>query len=118
MSKIRIGVIGLGFGRHHVRTLANMEDAQVVAVADRSPKLLGAPDVPGGIEAYAASYGARAYRDAMTFEKVSDILLSETGTKFDRRAVSALINFLENRDGKTKWAHYREKPKEAVEEDF
>lgn len=58
MSTIRIGVIGLKFGRHHVRTLANMEDAQVVAVADRS-------DVPGGLEAYAASYGATAYRDGI-----------------------------------------------------
>lgn len=66
--------------------------------------------------AFVGMVSARAYRDAMTFEKVSDILLSETGSKFDRRAVSALINFLENRDGKTKWAHYREKPKEAVEE--
>ena len=59
MSKIRIGVIGLGFGQNHVRTLANMEDAQLVAVADRHP------NVPGGIEAYAASYGARAYRDGI-----------------------------------------------------
>ena len=59
MSKIRIGVIGLGFGRHHVRTLANMPDAQLVAVADRSP------DLPGGLEGFAAAYGAAAYRDAL-----------------------------------------------------
>ncbi len=56
----------------------------------------------------------RAYRDAMTFEKVSDILLQESGSKFDRKAVSALINFLENRGGTERWAHYREKPKEAA----
>ena len=60
--------------------------------------------------AFVGMVSARAYRDAMTFEKVSDILLSETGTKFDRKSVSALINFLENRDGKEKWAHYRERP--------
>ena len=65
--------------------------------------------------AFVGMVSARAYRDAMTFEKVSDILLSQTGTKFDRRAVSALINYLENRDGKVKWAHYREKPQEATE---
>ena len=60
--------------------------------------------------AFVGMVSARAYRDAMTFEKVSDILLSETGTKFDRKAVSALINFLENREGKEKWSHYRERP--------
>ena len=60
--------------------------------------------------AFVGMASARAYRDAMTFEKVSDILLSETGVKFDRRPVSALINFLENRGGKNKWAHYRERP--------
>ena len=60
--------------------------------------------------AFVGMVSARAYRDAMTFEKVSDILLSDTGSKFDRKPVSALINFLENRDGKEKWAHYRERP--------
>ncbi len=59
MDATRIGVVGLNFGRHHVRTLANMEQADVVAVADRHP------DVPGGLEAYAAGYGARAYRDGV-----------------------------------------------------
>jgi HD-GYP domain-containing protein (c-di-GMP phosphodiesterase class II) len=63
--------------------------------------------------AFVGMVSARAYRDAMTFEKVSDILLSDTGTKFDRKPVSALINFLENRDGKVKWAHYRERPHET-----
>jgi predicted dehydrogenase len=59
MDKIRIGVIGLKFGQHHVRTLANMEDAHLVAMADN------APDVPGGLETYAAHYGATAYRDGL-----------------------------------------------------
>lgn len=63
--------------------------------------------------AFVGMVSARAYRDAMTFEKVSDILLSDTGSKFDRKPVSALINFLENRDGKAKWAHYRERPHET-----
>jgi myo-inositol 2-dehydrogenase/D-chiro-inositol 1-dehydrogenase len=62
MEKLRIGVIGLKFGRQHVRTLANMDDAQLVAVADRNPVLHGAP---GGLEVYAASYGARAYHDGI-----------------------------------------------------
>ncbi|MBL4748928.1 MAG: PAS domain-containing protein [Magnetovibrio sp.] len=62
--------------------------------------------------AFVGMVSARAYRDAMPFEKVSDILLSDTGTKFDRKPVSALINVLENRDGKNVWAHFRERPTE------
>ncbi|NJN82713.1 MAG: Gfo/Idh/MocA family oxidoreductase [Caldilineaceae bacterium] len=58
MDRIRIGVIGLRFGQQHVRTLVNMPDAHLVAVADRNPA------VPGGLESYAASYGVSAYRDA------------------------------------------------------
>jgi predicted dehydrogenase len=65
VEKLRIGVIGLGFGKHHVRTLANMEDAQLAAVADRNPTKRGAAEVPGGLETYAASYGATAYRDGI-----------------------------------------------------
>ena len=67
--------------------------------------------------AFVGMVSARAYRDAMSFEKVSDILLSDTGSKFDRKPVSALINFLENRDGKEKWAHYRERPEATPDED-
>jgi len=59
MDKIKIGVIGLGFGQQHVRTLANMPEAELVAVADRNP------DLPGGLEGYAAAYGAAAYRDGV-----------------------------------------------------
>ncbi|MBN1580831.1 MAG: Gfo/Idh/MocA family oxidoreductase [Anaerolineae bacterium] len=58
-KKIRIGVVGLGFGQHHVRTLANMDEARLVAVADRHP------DVPGGLDGYARQYGAKAYQDGI-----------------------------------------------------
>ena len=59
MDQIRIGVIGLGFGHQHVRTLANMEEAQLVAMADMNPQ------IAGGLEAYAAKYGAKAYLDGI-----------------------------------------------------
>ena len=58
-NTIRIGVIGLGFGQHHVRTLANMADAELVAVADLNPQ------AAGGLEAFAAKYGAKAYLDGL-----------------------------------------------------
>jgi len=52
----------------------------------------------------------RAYRAAMPFRKAADILTSESDTKFDRRPVSGLVNYLENRGGMRRWAHFREKP--------
>ena len=67
MDKIRIGVVGLRFGQHHLRTLANMDEADLVAVADRSPKM------PGGLEAYAGQYGARAYRDGVEMIEGADL---------------------------------------------
>jgi predicted dehydrogenase len=58
MDEIRIGVVGLGFGQFHVHTLANMAGVRLTAVADLKAEF------PGGLEAYAARYGARAYRQA------------------------------------------------------
>lgn len=60
--------------------------------------------------AFVGMVSARAWRDAMPFEKAAGILLGDTGSKFDRRAVSALINYLENRGGREEWASFREKP--------
>jgi predicted dehydrogenase len=57
MDALRIAVIGLGFGRHHVHTLANMPEARIAAVADQN--------FLGDLAAYAARYGARAYRDGL-----------------------------------------------------
>ena len=52
----------------------------------------------------------RAYRGGMPFQKTADILMEESGTKLDRKAVTALVNFLENRGGMRRWAHYSEAP--------
>ena len=34
MNKIRVGVIGLGMGRHHVSSFQNHPNAEVIAIAD------------------------------------------------------------------------------------
>ena len=36
--------------------------------------------------------------------------MSEADAKFDRRAVSALINYIENRGGKDEWRHFADRP--------
>ena len=63
--------------------------------------------------AFVGMISPRAYRGAMTFEKVSRILLGESNSKFDRKPISALINFLDNRGGTEAWAHYRERSENA-----
>ena len=55
MDKIRFGVIGLKFGQYLVRTLAHLDNAQLVAVADRSTKFVS------GIETYAAQYAGQRH---------------------------------------------------------
>lgn len=40
MKKIRIGVVGLGMGRHHVKGFAQVPQAEVVAVCDANEELL------------------------------------------------------------------------------
>lgn len=52
---VRIGVIGLGFGEHHVRTLSNMGKFELVAVADFQSDRLNR---------IAEKYGCRAFDDA------------------------------------------------------
>lgn len=41
--------------------------------------------------------------------------MEETRSKFDRKAVTALVNFLENRDGSGRWAHFRRRPRTAAD---
>ncbi|NQV98795.1 MAG: hypothetical protein HQ483_03780 [Rhodospirillales bacterium] len=62
--------------------------------------------------AFVGMVSTRAYRGAMPFEKAASILLEDVATRYDRRPVSALLNFLDNRGGVKRWAHFRESPPE------
>lgn len=79
----------------------------------RGEDILFSARILGVVNAFVAMVSARAYRAPMTFEKASAILLQDAGTKFDRRPVSALINYLDNRGGAQRWSHFREKPAEG-----
>lgn len=56
--------------------------------------------------AFVAMISGRAYRKAMAFEEAADILLEQAGSKFDRRVVVALINYIENRGGGSRWSDF------------
>jgi len=46
----------------------------------------------------------RAFRQAMSIDSAIEILFKETGKAYDRRVVAALVNYLDNRDGRTQIA--------------
>ena len=60
--------------------------------------------------AFVGMVSPRAYRGGMPFKRAADILMGDTDKKLDRRAVTALVNYLENRGGMRRWAHYSEAP--------
>lgn len=53
---------------------------------------------------------ARAWRAGNSFDDAMDYLLAHTGRIYDRRAVAALANILDNRQGRQRWAEFGEMP--------
>jgi len=56
--------------------------------------------------AFVGMVSPRAYRSALDFDKATSILMEDAGTRYDRKPVSALINYLDNRGGREKWQHF------------
>ena len=81
-------------GTGHPKGLAGEDiliSARIVAVAN----------------ALVAIVSPRAGRDALSFDDAIAELMKQAGTLFDRRPVSPLVNVLENRGGRERWAHFR-----------
>jgi HD-GYP domain-containing protein (c-di-GMP phosphodiesterase class II)/flagellar basal body-associated protein FliL len=78
----------------------------------KGPQGLGGEDIllPARIVAVAAAFvDLTCPRDegaGLTLEEATARLLQESGTVYDRRVVSALLNHLENHGGAIKWAHF------------
>ncbi|MZR21995.1 PAS domain-containing protein [Sneathiella chungangensis] len=58
--------------------------------------------------AFVGMVSPRAYRGALGFSEAIKNLLDAADTRFDRRVVSALINYLENRGGRENWKYFSE----------
>ena len=56
--------------------------------------------------AFVGMVSARAYRQGMSFDEASKALVSGAGTAFDRRPVSALLQYLDIEGGRQRWAHF------------
>ncbi|MCC3304506.1 HD domain-containing phosphohydrolase [Sneathiella sp. HT1-7] len=68
------------------------EPARIIAVAN----------------AFVGMVSPRAYRSALSFSAAVKNLLEDADTRYDRRMVSALINYLENRGGRESWKYFSE----------
>lgn len=60
--------------------------------------------------AFVGMVSARAYRSPMSFDDAANALSDEAGTTFDRRPVAALVNYIDNRDGREQWANFSNPP--------
>ncbi|MBF0587849.1 MAG: PAS domain-containing protein [Magnetococcales bacterium] len=87
--------LGKALDGNDVRDMASEETlrpARIVAIANT----------------FVGMVSPRAYRNALSFEDAANRLLEQGGAQFDRKAVLALVHYLENRGGKEQWAHFRE----------
>lgn len=60
--------------------------------------------------AFVAMVSPRAYRPGVGFDVAVETILGQAGKVFDRRVVSALINYLDNRGGRQRWADFSRGP--------
>src|SRR3989304_8980272 len=60
--------------------------------------------------AFVAMVSPRAYRPGVGFDQAMETLTTQTGKAFDRRVVSALVNYLDNRGGRQRWADFARGP--------
>jgi len=56
--------------------------------------------------AFVAMVTERAHRPTLGFDKAVDVLNDGAGTLYDRSVVAALVQILENKGGRDRWAHF------------
>ena len=84
------------------------------------PKGLAGEDIEPGARvlsvanAFVGIVSARAHRESLGFDKAIDILNADAGSRYERRAVAALQNILENKNGRDRWADYTKMPDAEV----
>lgn len=59
---------------------------------------------------FVAMISPRAYREALAIDVACNALRQQEDRVFDRRPVSALVNIVDNRDGRARWAHFAQPP--------
>ncbi|GLQ06193.1 HD domain-containing phosphohydrolase [Sneathiella chinensis] len=80
--------------------MAINEPARIIAVAN----------------AFVGMVSPRSYRQALDMSKAIEILMDGADKRFDRKPVSALINYLDNKGGRERWSHFAEMPEDLSAE--
>ena len=65
--------------------------------------------------AFVSRASQRAYRPAQDFDTAADALHQSIGSRYDRAVVSALTNYIDNRDGREAWRDFGDAPQEVGE---
>ncbi len=60
--------------------------------------------------AFVGMTSARAHREGMELGQAVQILLKDADKIYDRRPVVALMNYIENKGGRDRWAHFNNPP--------
>lgn len=85
MNKIRVGVIGLGMGRHHVSSFQNHPNAEVIAIADLDTDRLQEIGDKNGVEKrYTSS-------EEMLAQETLDVVSIATPNKFHKPLTIAVL---------------------------
>jgi PAS domain S-box-containing protein len=67
--------------------------------------------------AFVGMVSARAHRPGLDMDIATSNLLEKAGKIYDRRPVMALVNYLDNRGGRRRWAHFGKPPEIVVPAD-
>ena len=73
--------------------------------------LLMSASIVAVANAFVGMASARPHRAGMDFERACGILIGLGGKEFNRKPVAALVNYIENRGGRERWAHFSVPPK-------
>ncbi len=63
--------------------------------------------------AFVGMVSARSWRSGLEFDKATGFLFEDVGKKFDRRVITALANYIDNRGGREEWRGFGEIPVEG-----
>lgn len=89
-----------------LRQVQERWDGQGVPDGRQGEDILISARIVAVANAFVALLSPRAWRPGVGFDKALDALLTEAGHAYDRRVVAALINDIENRGGRARWAEF------------
>ena len=104
---------GVEFDGPVVRTLRQLQenwDGSGEPLGLREDQILPTAQVVAVANAFVGMVSARAYRPGLDFDTAARNLIDQAGKRFGRRPVAALINILDNRNGRQRWASFATTP--------